>query len=345
MIARSFCRVVGVVGAVDGGDGELAGGVDPLGQRDRGVLDGGGDAQADVGHHIAGDQGPLGEALGGEVAAGDLGGGQQEVCGVVGEDAVVLLGHAAVEGAQPGFEVGDLEVHLHCGEGAGEGGVGVAVDEGPVRLVLLEDLVHPGEHRAGLAAVGAGTDGEVHVRCRDPQVREEDVAHRGVVVLSGVDDDVLDVVPLRGGIRDRGELDELWARTHDGQDLHASLLLQRSIATPAVYGLQMPSLPSAVQSRAPILSAVPRPNLLVISLSPIHRDARVLRQLSVVAEFGHVTTVGFGPRPEGADEHFQVPDGLSTLPQTPLGIAKLGLRRLRAAELDAPASQWVLTAL
>ena len=107
----------------------------------------------------------------------------------------------------------------------------------------------------------------------------------------------------------------------------------------------MPSLPSAVQSRAPILSAVPRPNLLVISLSPIHRDARVLRQLSVVAEFGHVTTVGFGPRPEGADEHFQVPDGLSTLPQTPLGIAKLGLRRLRAAELDAPASQWVLTAL
>lgn len=83
----------------------------------------------------------------------------------------------------------------------------------------------------------------------------------------------------------------------------------------------------------------------MISLSPIHRDARVLRQLSVVAEFGNVTTVGYGPKPEGADEHLQVPDGLSTLPQTPLGIAKLGLRRLRAAELDAPASRWVLQAL
>jgi hypothetical protein len=83
----------------------------------------------------------------------------------------------------------------------------------------------------------------------------------------------------------------------------------------------------------------------VISLSPIHRDARVLRQLSVVAEFGHVTTIGFGPKPEGADEHVQVPDGLSTLPQTPLGIAKLGLRRLRAVELEAPAAQWVLKAL
>ena len=83
----------------------------------------------------------------------------------------------------------------------------------------------------------------------------------------------------------------------------------------------------------------------MISLSPIHRDARVLRQLSVVAEFGHVTTVGYGPAPEGADEHLQVPDGLSTLPQSPLGIAKLGLRRLRAAELEAPAIRWVLTAL
>ncbi|MDN6303415.1 MAG: hypothetical protein L0J57_10275 [Brachybacterium sp.] len=90
---------------------------------------------------------------------------------------------------------------------------------------------------------------------------------------------------------------------------------------------------------------MPAPSLLVISLSPIHRDARVLRQLSVVAEFGHVTTIGYGPKPEGSDEHLQVPDGLSTLPQTPLGIAKLALRRLRAAELEAPASQWVLKAV
>ncbi|MGP9539025.1 hypothetical protein ACT3SP_13510 [Brachybacterium sp. AOP43-C2-M15] len=88
-----------------------------------------------------------------------------------------------------------------------------------------------------------------------------------------------------------------------------------------------------------------RPSLLLISLSPIHRDARVLRQLSVVAEFGRVTTVGFGPAPEGADEHLQVPDDLSTLPQTPLGVARLGLRRWRGAELAAPAAQWVLTAL
>lgn len=93
------------------------------------------------------------------------------------------------------------------------------------------------------------------------------------------------------------------------------------------------------------MGAVPAPSLLVISLSPIHRDARVLRQLSVVAEFGRVTTVGYGPAPEGSDEHIEVPEGLSTLPQTPLGVLQLGLRRLRAAELSAPAVRWVLEAL
>ncbi len=88
-----------------------------------------------------------------------------------------------------------------------------------------------------------------------------------------------------------------------------------------------------------------QPRILVISLSPIHRDARVLRQLSVVREFGAVTTVGYGPTPEGVEEHLQVPDNLPTLPQTPTGVARLALRRLRSAELAAPAVQWVLTAL
>ncbi|WP_198025422.1 hypothetical protein [Brachybacterium phenoliresistens] len=90
---------------------------------------------------------------------------------------------------------------------------------------------------------------------------------------------------------------------------------------------------------------MPDASLLVISLSPIHRDSRVLRQLSVVKEFGRVTTVGYGPAPEGSDEHLQVPDHLTTLPQTVPGVAKLALRRLRSAELAAPAIAWTLEAL
>ena len=94
-----------------------------------------------------------------------------------------------------------------------------------------------------------------------------------------------------------------------------------------------------------IVTPVTEPSILLISLSPIDRDSRVLRQLSVVAEFGRVTTVGYGPRPEGSDEHIEVPEELKTLPQTPGGVARLALRRMRAAELAAPAVQWTLKAL
>lgn len=118
-----------------------------------------------------------------------------------------------------------------------------------------------------------------------------------------------------------------------------------SQSTEASRGAGQRRAPRERPGGPPILAPVSQPSLLVISLSPIHRDARVLRQLSVVAEHGRVTTVGYGPRPEGADEHIEVPEHLATLPQTPAGVAKLGLRRLAAAELAAPAVQWVLKAL
>lgn len=95
---------------------------------------------------------------------------------------------------------------------------------------------------------------------------------------------------------------------------------------------------------APIVLGMPRPRLLVISLSSIHRDARVLRQISVVREFGDVTTIGYGPAPEGV-EHIQVPGDLASLPQDLSGVMKLALRRLRSAELAAPAVRWALAAL
>ncbi|MGV9769741.1 hypothetical protein ACWDR7_09765 [Microbacterium sp. NPDC003461] len=88
-----------------------------------------------------------------------------------------------------------------------------------------------------------------------------------------------------------------------------------------------------------------RPRILCISLSPIHRDARVLRQLSVLSEFGDVTTVGYGDTPPGVVRHVRVPDGLLSLPQTPSGVLRLGLRAHRSAELAAPGVAFARDAL
>lgn len=84
------------------------------------------------------------------------------------------------------------------------------------------------------------------------------------------------------------------------------------------------------------------PKILVISFSPIVRDARVLRQLSLLTRLGDVSTIGYGEVPEGVQQHFRVPDGAASLPQTPLGVLKLALRAHRAVENTSPAARAVL---
>ena len=48
--------------------------------------------------------------------------------------------------------------------------------------------------------------------------------------------------------------------------------------------------------------------LLILSFSPIATDARVLKQVERFASTYSVTTCGYGPRPDGVDEHIQIPD-------------------------------------
>jgi hypothetical protein len=82
--------------------------------------------------------------------------------------------------------------------------------------------------------------------------------------------------------------------------------------------------------------------VLCISFSDINRDARVLRQLEVLAELGEVTTVAYGDQPPGATEHLRIDESLPSLPQTPVGVALLAARRYDAVELSAPAIRDVL---
>ena len=86
----------------------------------------------------------------------------------------------------------------------------------------------------------------------------------------------------------------------------------------------------------------PRARILDLSFSELQRDARVLRQLSVVADYGELTTLGYGPATPYSDHHLRVPSEAPSLPQTPAGVANLALHRHRAADLQAPAAQAAL---
>ena len=81
--------------------------------------------------------------------------------------------------------------------------------------------------------------------------------------------------------------------------------------------------------------------ILCVSFSPIYADSRVLRQLEVLRQHGEVTTVGYGPAPEGVKRHIEVPEGASSLPETPLGVAKLALHLHSSVELCAPGEKAV----
>lgn len=51
------------------------------------------------------------------------------------------------------------------------------------------------------------------------------------------------------------------------------------------------------------------PRLLILSFSPLTSDARVLRQIRLFQEREYaVTTLGYGPAPEGVAQHLQLPD-------------------------------------
>lgn len=80
-----------------------------------------------------------------------------------------------------------------------------------------------------------------------------------------------------------------------------------------------------------------RPRILCISFSDIRSDARVLRQLEVLARHGDVTTLSYGDRPDAAADHLSIPSELPSLPQTPVGVVKLALRRFRSVAMEAPA--------
>lgn len=52
---------------------------------------------------------------------------------------------------------------------------------------------------------------------------------------------------------------------------------------------------------------VSKPSLLILSFSPLYRDARVLKQINLFKDKYEVTTCGYGPSPVEGVEHIEIP--------------------------------------
>ena len=113
----------------------------------------------------------------------------------------------------------DGHAELRGGEPAGEGRVRVPVDEHPVGALGEDGCLDAGEHPGGLLGMRARSSLQAVGGRREAELVEEDLRELGVVVLPGVDDNLLETA-LAERDRERSRLDELRAVADDGEDPH-----------------------------------------------------------------------------------------------------------------------------
>ncbi|GAA5608349.1 hypothetical protein Sgri01_06713 [Streptomyces griseus] len=138
----------------------------------------------------------------------------QDVGQPVDDHPVVLLGHRTVVAAQPRLDVDQRDRPGVGHEGAGEGRVGVALDDDRERRLGGESLVERGQSRRDLHGSGLPAHTGQILRFGETQLVEEGAGQRVVVVLSGVHD------PGGGAEQadELGELDQLGTGTEDDGD-------------------------------------------------------------------------------------------------------------------------------
>ena len=112
--------------------------------------------------------------------------------------------------------MGEFDVFLLGGDGAGAGGVHVAHDDDPVRLVFADGFLE-GDHGAPhLFGVRAGPDFEIHVGIGDIEGLEEGIRHGDIIVLAGVDQGVFEAAGMTAQLPcERRDLHEIRAGTDD----------------------------------------------------------------------------------------------------------------------------------
>jgi hypothetical protein len=154
-----------------------------------------------------------------QVPDGGLGRREEEARHTVDQDAVQLLRHRAVKGAEPGLHMGDRDAELRRSERAGESGVRVPVDEHEVGLLRDDRGLDPGQHARRLLRVAPGARLQAMLGRLEAELVEENLRELAVVVLARVQEDL--VRPVSQRKREGSGLYELRTVADDRKDSHA----------------------------------------------------------------------------------------------------------------------------
>ena len=169
------------------------------------------------GHGAASDVGALlGQTVFRQVTAGVLRIAQVHVGNNVHDAAVGLLGQALVLAAVAGFHVEDGDVQPLSSNDT-EAGVGVPQHQHGIGLQFHHQVVAFGDDVAHGLAQGVPHRVQVDVRVVQLQVVEEHTVEVVVVILAGVGQEGIEILPALGD--DRGQADDLRPGSHDDEKL------------------------------------------------------------------------------------------------------------------------------
>ena len=158
----------------------------------------------------------LRNARGVQIAPCVLGVAEVHIGGHIHNAAVRLLRQALVKAAVPGLHVEDRNVQPLGGDD-GQAGIGIAQHQHGVRLDLLHEGVALGNDRADRLAEVCPGGIQIIVRGTKPQILKEHLIQLVVVVLPGVDENLMEIAAtaLYGG----GQTDDLRPRAEDRHQL------------------------------------------------------------------------------------------------------------------------------
>ena len=177
------------------------------------------------GHGAACDIGALlGQTVLRQVAAGVLRVAQVHIGNNVHDAAVGLLRKALVLAAVAGFHVENWDVQP-LGPDDAEAGVGVPQHQDGVGLQLRHQVVAFGDDVPHGLAQGVPHRVQVDVRVGQLQVMEEHTVEVIVVVLAGVGQEGIEMLPALGD--DRGQADDLRPGAHDDEKFQFAVVLKR----------------------------------------------------------------------------------------------------------------------
>ena len=115
-------------------------------------------------------------------------------------------------------DIDDGTCSLAAAKAPGERGVGVAIDDHGVEPAAHKAFLDGSQHPAGLHAMPARADVQVHVGVAEVQIAKELAAHVVVVMLAGMYQG-LDVAPLAEFAAERRRLHELRPRPIEAHQL------------------------------------------------------------------------------------------------------------------------------